>query len=102
MDRNEQKIVIASEDILSTIARVNIKIDDRDSVEIMLEKGILGPNGNIIQDTETLRLDIACAATSAAMMAWRPHSANGILVTALHDQIDSFHYCACRIEGCIP
>jgi len=50
---------------------VNIKIDDRDSVEIMLEKGILGPNGNIIQDTETLRLDIACAATSAAMMAWR-------------------------------
>jgi hypothetical protein len=100
VDRYEQKVVIISKDLLRAVAcvetvacairhiatgqsqdsfplssdrqrtRMNVKVDDGDSLYVVLEEGILGADGDVVEETEALGLNVSSASTSAAMVPY--------------------------------
>lgn len=69
---------------------MNVKVDDGDSVEVVLEEGILGADGDVVEEAEALRLDLPGAPATAAVVPWWSNGADGIAMGLAHDQVDSF------------
>lgn len=81
---------------------MDVKVDDGDSVEVVLEEGVLGPDGDVVEEAEALRLDLPGAPAPAAVMPWRSNGADGVAMGLAHDQIDSFDDRPSRIERRSP
>lgn len=88
MVRTDQYVVVFGKNLLRAVAVIQIEVENGDALHVMRRKRMCGPDGDVIEKTET-----HCR-SSLGMMARRPNAAERNCDATIEHDIRCPHGCA--------
>lgn len=92
---NKKHPLVVSDDILGAVAMMDIEIDDRDPLEIVLQQGPVGADRDVIEQAEP-----HCLGTFG-MVTGGTHCTEHLAGTSLDHEIHPQRHRPCRAQRCL-